>query len=119
MTKELEKLTSLVLRKFNLNCIYLSGNTHSNIRKVKIDGNRVVIEIAPPDYDLDKYMATGVIEFLNDGKSYANETNQQGTIFRPDETRYWVNSNCVRVCKVFANEIGAIVKNKLPINPKW
>lgn len=119
MTKELEQLSSLVLNVLKYQCIFLTGNTQGHIKKVKFVGNRVEIQIAPPDYDLQELMENGVLLYLNNGKSYATQTNEKGTVFRPKKTRYWVNTDCVEACYVFANEIGAVVKNKLPTNPFW
>lgn len=119
MTEELERLSNLVIAYFKYNCIYLTGNTLEHIKKIKVDGNKVTIAIAPPDYDLNLYAKKGVFQYLNNGESYANETNVKGTVFRPNKTQYWVNTNCVEICGIFANEIGAKLKNKLPTNGEW
>ena len=119
MTQELERLASLVLNYFKYNCIYLTGNTQEHISIIKVEDNRITIAIDPPDYDLDLYKKKRIVQYLNNGESYANETNQKGTVFRPNKTKYWANTNCVEICNIFASEIGAKLKNKLPTNEEW
>ena len=116
---DLLKLVDLVGIMLSVNCPVLSGNMKSNIEIVDIKDNEITICINAPFYDLDKWEKDKVIIHTNkleNGMSdYAYIVNQFGAFYRKNKSQYWVNRSIYSSVNQIANEMGAIVVNRLPL----
>lgn len=117
MNKDLEKLYALVNSNLKLQCPILSGNTSSNIKVKNVFGDEIVIEISAKYYDLNNFFGEGKIVFTNENRNgktdYVNDVNNYGGFFSDNESKHWINRAVITAVNTIANEMGAIVINKL------
>lgn len=122
MNKAVEKIFTLLNTNLLAQCPYLSGNMLNNIKVSQIDNDSARITIGARFYDLNKFKKDGVIVFnhMHYGKNgsitnYANWVNEIGAFALHNKSEHWVNRACYETVKAIANEIGAVVINKLPL----
>lgn len=118
---DLIRLVNLVSAELSINCPVLSGNMKSNLEIVDIRANEITICISAPFYDLKEWKETGVIKFTGSPKKwpqftdYAYWVNKSGAFSRHNKSQYWVNRSIYNSATTVANEIGAILVNRLPL----
>lgn len=118
---DLIKLVNLVSTELSVNCPVLSGNMKSNLEIVDIKSNEITICISAPFYDLKEWKKTGVIKHTGSPKKwpqftdYAMWVNLLGAFGRHNKSQFWVNRSIYNSVTTIANEIGAIVINRLPL----
>ncbi len=119
MTKELEKLYTLVNSSLLLHCPYLSGNMLNSIALSYIHEDSIRLRINAKFYDVNKFNKDGIIEFTgknyNGITNYAMWVNEFGGFFSHNNSMYWVNRAVYNAVQTIANEIGATVINELPL----
>ncbi len=116
---DLIKLVNLVSMELSVNCPVLSGNMKSNIEITDIKDNEITICISAPFYDLKEWKKTGIIKHtgktIYEKTDYAMWVNNIGAFGRHNKSQYWCNRSIYNSVNTIANEIGAIVINRLPI----
>ena len=118
---DLIRLVNLVSAELSINCPVLSGNMKSNLEIVDIKSNEITICISAPFYDLKEWKKTGVIKHTGSPKKwpqftdYAMWVNLLGAFGRHNKSQFWVNRSIYNSVTTIANEIGAIVINRLPL----
>ena len=119
MTKELEKLYTLVNSSLLLHCPYLSGNMLNSIALSYIHEDSIRLRINAKFYDVNKFKKDGIIEFTGENHNgitnYAMWVNEFGGFFSRNNSMYWVNRAVYDAVQTIANEIGATVINELPL----
>ena len=120
MNNDVFKMLFLLEEILRANSPVLSGNMQSHIKVVEVKENGATICIEAPFYDTSEWEKTGKIIYT--GKSYngitdyANWVNNLGAFGRKSSpSRYWANRVCNEVAEIIASEIGAEVRNSLPL----
>ena len=100
------ELKSLVYESTKFNCPRLSGNMHSHIKLMSSTGDEMVLCIAAPYYDLNKWKRTGRIEYtgavINGKTDYAELVNRLGAFGRNRKSKHWLNIAIYKACRVLA-----------------
>lgn len=119
MTKALEKLYTLLNTNLLLKAPVFSGNTKDSIKITNIGERSVEIVIDPKYYDLGEWKKNKRLVFSmfdsTGSLSYADVVNQFGGFGSGNSSMHWVNRACYESANVIANEIGAVLDNKLPL----
>ena len=117
MTKNIEKLQSLLFNQLLVNCPYLSGNMLNNISVKPLSDKKVEITISAKFYDVDLFKNKGVIKFTNENHNgitnYAMWVDNYGGFFSHNKSENWITNTVADCCNVIGNEIGAKVDNRL------
>ena len=120
-SKLVEKLHTLLSTNLVAQCPYLSGNMVNHISTSYIRDNTSRIMIKAPFYDTNRFRKEGVIvpikppEKYKDMRNYALWVNEFGGFATHNKSEHWVNRACYDTVKAIADEIGAVVINKLPL----
>ena len=97
----------------------LSGNMQSHIEVVEVKENEATICIKAPFYDTKEWEKTGNIILTganyNGITDYAMWVNNNGAFSKGNKSQHWVNRTCKEVAEIIASEIGAEVRNTLPL----
>ena len=121
-SKLVEKLHTLLSTNLVAQCPYLSGNMGKNISTTYYGEHTARIRIAGRFYDTNRFKKDGTIVFKNTQenikagiRSYAMWVNELGGFATHNDSEHWVNRACYDTVKAIADEIGAVVINKLPL----
>lgn len=117
----LMKIANLVMTELSINCPVLSGNMKSHIEITEIGDDEITICISAPFYDLKEWKKSGVINYIGSPKKYPNFTdyamwvNKMGAFGRHNKSQYWANRAVYNSASTIANEMDAILVNRLPL----
>lgn len=121
MDTNVQKIYNALMIDLYKNSPRMSGNMQSNLQLGEVKDNSMTIIINAPYYDINQWKKDGQIVLTNKQSKngttdYAEVVNSIGAFGKRNKSTHWVNKTCLEVVNTIAQEIGAIVINKLPVD---